>query len=57
MKLSEKLQRVHTYGDFPKDELVFEAIKLEAAIEYFETCENQYYKFEKENIDFTIGEG
>jgi hypothetical protein len=41
MKLSEKLQRVHTYGDFPKDELVFDAIKLEAAIEYFETCKKE----------------
>jgi hypothetical protein len=42
MKLSEKLQRVYTFGDFPKDDLIFEAIKLESAIEYFETCKNQF---------------
>jgi hypothetical protein len=44
MKLSEKLKRVYTFGDFPKDELVFDAINLEAAIDYFESCKNQYKK-------------
>lgn len=42
MKLSEKLKRVHTFGDFPKDELIFDAITLESAIDYFESCKNQY---------------
>ena len=38
MKLSEKLKRVHTFGDFPKDELILDAITLESAIEFFESC-------------------
>jgi len=38
MKLSEKLKRIHTFGEFPKDELIFDAITLEEAIEFFESC-------------------
>jgi len=50
MKLSEKLQRVHTFGDFPKDELILDAITLESAIQFFESCKNQYSeKGESEN--------
>lgn len=42
MKLSEKIQRVHTFGDYPKDELIFDAIQLESIIDFFESCKNQY---------------
>jgi hypothetical protein len=38
MKLSEKLTKVYTFGEHPKDELIMDAITLEKAIEYFETC-------------------
>lgn len=49
MKLSEKLKRVYTFGEFPKDELIFDAVTLEKAIEYFESCKIQIEKEKSEN--------
>jgi hypothetical protein len=49
MKLSEKLKRVHTFGEHPKAELIFEAQQLEAAIDFFESCKQTYYEGEVKN--------
>lgn len=49
MKLSEKLERVHTFGDFPKDELIMDAITLEQAIDFFNSCKINIEKGESEN--------
>jgi hypothetical protein len=42
IKLSEKLKRTYTYGDFSKKDLIMSALALESAIGYFEECENKY---------------
>ena len=49
MKLSEKLKRVSTFGEFPKDDLIFDAMTLEKTIEHFESCKIQIEKGESEN--------
>jgi hypothetical protein len=49
LKLSDKLKKVHTFGEYSKAELLFDAAQLEAAIEFFESCKQPYYEGELKN--------